>query len=42
MAEPTIISWNFPNWLTILLMAILGFAVLGMIAQVVKSRQATA
>jgi hypothetical protein len=28
--EETIITWNIPNWITIVLMAILGFAVLGM------------
>lgn len=25
MAEPTIITWNVTNWITIFLMALLGF-----------------
>lgn len=25
----TIISWNVPNWITIVLMAVLGFAIIG-------------
>lgn len=31
----TIISWNVPNWITIVLMAVLGFAVLGVASNVV-------
>jgi hypothetical protein len=27
--DETIISWNVPNWITIVLMAFLGFAVVG-------------
>ena len=29
----TIISWNFPNWVTIVLMAAVGFLILAAIAQ---------
>ena len=29
MAEPVVISWNTTNWITIFLMAFLGFALLG-------------
>ena len=39
MAEETIISWNVANWVTILIMVILGFAILGMIAKLVKQKQ---
>jgi hypothetical protein len=38
----TIISWNVPNWITIFLMAALGFFVLGMISQVAKQTSAAA
>jgi hypothetical protein len=34
--ERTIISWNLPNWITVVIMAALGYAVLGGLAQVVK------
>lgn len=31
--ERTIISWNFPNWVTVFLMAAAGWAALGVIRQ---------
>jgi hypothetical protein len=34
--ERTLISWNLPNWITITIMAALGYAALGLIAQAVK------
>ena len=34
--ERTIISWNLPNWITVVIMAALGYAVLGGLAQLVK------
>jgi hypothetical protein len=34
--ERTIISWNLPNWITVVIMAALGYAVLGGVAQLVK------
>jgi hypothetical protein len=37
--ERTIISWNLPNWITILLMAAAGYAVLGLLAQLLKQQQ---
>jgi ABC-type enterochelin transport system permease subunit len=37
--ERTIISWNLPNWITILLMASAGYAVLGLMVQVLKQNQ---
>lgn len=41
MAEQTIISWNFANWITIILMAIVGFLVLAALAQVWHSWRGT-
>jgi hypothetical protein len=38
--ERTIISWSLPNWISILLMAAAGYAVLGLAAQVLKQQQA--
>lgn len=31
VAEPVIITWNFTNWVTIVLMALLGFMVFGLV-----------
>ena len=39
MAEETILTWNAANWITILLMVILGFALLGMIAKVIQQKR---
>jgi predicted negative regulator of RcsB-dependent stress response len=39
MAEETILSWNVANWVTVLIMVILGFAVLGMAAKLWQQRQ---
>ncbi len=40
MAEETILSWNVANWVTVLIMVVLGFAIIGMVAQIVKSKKA--
>lgn len=40
MAEETIISWNIPNWITIVLMAAVGFALLGVGAKLYQQYQA--
>lgn len=40
--ERTIISWNLPNWITILLMAGAGYAILGLLAQLLKQQQTAA
>lgn len=37
--ERTIISWNLANWITVMLMAAAGYAVLGLVSQILKSRQ---
>jgi hypothetical protein len=34
--ERTIISWNIPNWITVMLMAAAGYAVLGFVSQAMK------
>ena len=36
--ERTIISWNLPNWITVVIMAALGYAVLGGVAQLIKQK----
>lgn len=41
-AEETILSWNFANWLTVIIMASLGFALLGFAVKVYQKRTATA
>lgn len=38
MAEQTIISWNATNWITIVLMAALGFFVIGTAVKIYKSK----
>lgn len=37
--ERTIISWNLPNWITILLMASAGYFALGLMVQILKQNQ---
>lgn len=32
----TILTWNIPNWITVVLMAILGFAVIGLAANAIS------
>ena len=36
--ERTMITWNLPNWITILVMAAGGYAALGLIVQVLKQQ----
>lgn len=36
--ERTLISWNVANWITVLLMAAAGYAVLALIAQAFNQR----
>ena len=38
--ERTMISWNLPNWITVSLMAAASYALLGLIAQLLKQQQA--
>lgn len=37
--EETILTWNLPNWITVTLMAVVGFAVLAAVAGIVRNRQ---
>lgn len=36
MNGETILSWNVANWITVVLMAVLGFAAIGLIANSTK------
>ena len=36
--ERTIISWNIPNWITVVLMATAGFLVIGLVSQVLMTK----
>lgn len=40
--ERTMISWNLPNWITVSLMAAASYAILGLVAQLLKQQQASA
>jgi hypothetical protein len=40
MDGPTILTWNVPNWITVVLMAVLGFAVIGLAANSINKMQA--
>lgn len=42
MAEETILSWNVANWITVLLMVVLGFAVLGAASKIWQQRKKVA
>jgi hypothetical protein len=40
--ERTILSWNIANWITVLLMAAAGYAVLALASQLFTSKSPTA
>jgi hypothetical protein len=40
MSGETILSWNVANWITVVLMAVLGFAVIGLITNGTKKKAA--
>jgi hypothetical protein len=40
--ERTLISFNLPNWITVTIMAAASYAVLGLIAQLLKQQQQAA
>jgi hypothetical protein len=40
MDGETILSWNVANWITVVLMAILGFAVIGLVANSIEKMKA--
>ena len=41
-AEETILTWNVANWITVLLMVVLGFAVVGMARKIWQQKTGTA
>lgn len=36
--DRTMISWNLPNWITVVLMAAAGYLLLGIVAQLMMSQ----
>lgn len=40
MADENIITWNIPNWITVVLMAAIGFAALGLVQNAYSKRKA--
>jgi hypothetical protein len=42
MEGETIISWTPANWITVLIMVTLGFAILGFVAKLVQQKRAAA
>ena len=38
--EETVLDWTVPNWITVCLMAILGFAVLGAVSKMIVKAKA--
>jgi hypothetical protein len=40
--EETIISWNVANWVTVILMAAIGFAIVGLVQRVIAKRSGEA
>lgn len=34
--EETIITWNVPNWITVVVMVAVGFLVLGLVSQIAR------
>jgi len=36
--ERTLISWNLPNWITVVLMAAFGYALMGIAMQLLKGQ----
>ncbi len=41
MSDTVVISWNVTNWITIFLMALLGFMIVGFVTTAYKKRQAS-
>lgn len=41
-ATETVLTWNVPNWLTVVFMAAIGFGLLGLAQTYYKKRQAAA
>lgn len=39
MAEPTILTWNPVNWITVVLMVALAFFIVGAVVKIYKQKQ---
>lgn len=37
--EPVILTWNVTNWITVVLMAAIGFAVLGLVQKAIANQK---
>lgn len=37
--DDNILSWNVANWVTVILMVVLGFAILGMVAKIWRQKK---
>lgn len=40
MAETTILTWNFANWLTVVLMVAIAFAIVGFLTRLMQAKTA--
>lgn len=40
--EENFLTWNLPNWITVVLMVVLSFAILGAVANFYKRKQTAA
>jgi hypothetical protein len=38
--EETVLDWTVPNWITVVLMVILGFAIIGAVAKMLANMKA--
>ncbi len=38
VAEETILTWNAANWITVIIMVFLGFAIVGMVGKLIMQR----
>lgn len=41
MAEPALITWSPANWITVVLMVLLAYVIVGAIARVIQQRKQT-
>lgn len=37
--DPVVITWNFTNWVTVVLMALLGFMLVGLVASFIQKQK---
>jgi hypothetical protein len=38
--DETVLSWTVPNWITVVLMVVIGFAVLGFVGKIASKARA--